>query len=81
MASWCLLSSVRESISPEPLGTKDGGWTIPCWSNVIGSPIREGATVTDETNDSPEDTTITGGVVVVAIVEMWDIMNYKNVQE
>ena len=45
------------------------------------APFMEGATVTDETDDSPEDTTVTGRVVVVAIVETWDITNYKNVQE
>ena len=34
------------------------------------NPVREGATVTNETDDRPEDTTITRGVVVIAIVEM-----------
>ena len=29
----------------------------------------EGATVTDDIDDIPEDTTVTGGVVVVAVVE------------
>ena len=33
-------------------------------------PCQGRATVTDETKDRPEDTTITGGVVVIAIVEM-----------
>ena len=48
---------------PEPLGIKGGGGTMP-W--LTGNPIREGATVTD---DRPEDTTVTGGVVVGAVVE------------
>ena len=43
--------------------------------------MREEATVTVETNDRPEDTTITRVVVVIAIVETCDIMYYKNVQE
>ena len=33
--------------------------------------------VTDEIDDRSEDTTITGGVVVVAMVDMQDIMSYK----
>ena len=34
--------------------------------------------VTDDRDDIPEDTTFTGGVVVIAVVvETWDIMNYK----
>ena len=41
---------------------------------LTGSPVREGTTVTD---DRPEDTTVTGGVVVGAMVEMQDIMHYK----
>ena len=51
---------------PEPLGIKGGGGTMP-W--LTGNPIREGATVTDDTDDRPEDTTVTGGVVVGAVVE------------
>ena len=31
-------------------------------------PIKEGATVTDEIDDIPEDTTVTGGVVLIAVV-------------
>ena len=37
--------------------------------------------VTDETDDSPEDSTLTGGVVVIAVVDMGNIMNYKKVQD
>ena len=37
---------------------------------LTGNPVREGATVTDETDDRPEDTIVTGGVVVIAVVEM-----------
>ena len=33
--------------------------------------------VTDEIDDRPEDTTITEGVVVIAMVDMQDIINYK----
>ena len=36
--------------------------------HVVGSPIKEGATVTDDIDDIPEDTTVTGGVVVIAMV-------------
>ena len=36
--------------------------------------------VTDETDESPEDTTVTGGVVVIGVVDTQDIMNYKKVQ-
>ena len=57
---------------PEPLGIKGGGGTMP-W--LTGNPVREGATVTDDTDDRPEDTTVTGGEVVGAVVEMWDIMH------
>ena len=39
-------------------------------SVLTGNPVREGATVTDDTDDRPEDTTVTGGVVVGAVVEM-----------
>ena len=46
---------------------------MPCWSKLTEYPIREGATVTDDTDEGPEDTTVTGGVVVGTIVEMWDI--------
>ena len=49
---------------PESLGIKGCGGTMP-W--LTENPIREGATVTD---DRPEDTTVTGGVVVGAVVEM-----------
>ena len=41
------------------------------------NPVREGATVNDDTDERPEDTTVTGGVVVGAVVEMQDIMHYK----
>ena len=51
---------------PEPLSIKGGGGMMP-W--LIGNPIREGATITDDTDDRPEDTTVTGGVVVGAVVE------------
>ena len=37
---------------------------------LTGNPVREGATVTDDTDDRPEDTTVTGGVVVGAAVEI-----------
>ena len=52
---------------PEPFGIKGDGGTMP-W--LTGNPIREGATVTDDTDDRPEDTTVTGGVVVGAVVKM-----------
>ena len=39
----------------------------PPW--LTGNPVREGATDTDDTDDRPEDTTVTGGVVVGAVVE------------
>ena len=55
---------------PEPLGIKGGGITTPCWSKLTGNTVRKGATVTDETDDRPEDTTVTGVVVVRAVVEM-----------
>ena len=48
---------------PEPLGIKGGGGTTP-W--LTGNPVREGATDTD---DRLEDTAVTGGVVVGAVVE------------
>ena len=37
---------------------------------LTGKPVREGATVTDDSDDRPEDTTVMGGVVVGAVVEM-----------
>ena len=37
--------------------------------SLLETPVREGAMVTDETKDRPEDTTVNGGVVVIAIVE------------
>ena len=38
-------------------------------TNIVGSPIKEGATVTGDKDDIPEYTTVTGGgVVVVAMV-------------
>ena len=45
--------------------------------SLLETPVREGAIVTDDMEDMPEDTTITEGVVVRAVVEMWDIMHYK----
>ena len=33
-------------------------------------PCQEGATDTDDIDDRPEDTTVTGGVVVGAVVKM-----------
>ena len=36
---------------------------------LTGNPVREEATVTDDTDDRPKDTTVTGGVVVGAVVE------------
>ena len=51
---------------PELLGIKGGGGTTP-W--LTGNPVREGATDTDDTDDRPEDTTVTGGVVVGAVVD------------
>ena len=33
-------------------------------------PVREGVTVTDDTDNKPKDTTVTGGVVVRAVVAM-----------
>ena len=47
--------------------SKGGGGTTP-W--LTGNPVREGATDTDDTDDRPEDTTVIGGVVVGAVVEM-----------
>ena len=41
------------------------------------NPVREGATATDDMKDRPEDTTVTGGVAVRAVVETLDIMQYK----
>ena len=38
-------------------------------SKLTGNPVREGTTVTDNTDDRPEDTTLTGGVVVGAVEE------------
>ena len=35
----------------------------PC-HGLLETPVREGATDTDDTDDRPEDTTVTGGVVV-----------------
>ena len=34
---------------------------------IIGSPIKEGAIVTNYTVDKPEDTTVTGRVVVIVM--------------
>ena len=34
---------------------------------IVGSPIKEGAIVTNDRDDIPEDTTVTGGVVVIAV--------------
>ena len=44
----------------------------PCHADpsLLGNAVREGATVTDDTEDRLEDTSVTGGVVVRAIVEM-----------
>ena len=62
----CCSTEMELRTPPELLGIKGGG-TMP-W--LTGNPVREGATVTDDTDDRPEDTTVTGGVVVGAMVEM-----------
>ena len=36
--------------------------------SVAGTPIKERAMITNERDDIPEDTTITGGVVVIAVI-------------
>ena len=36
--------------------------------NIVASPIKHGATVTDDIDGIPEDTTVTGGVVVITMV-------------
>ena len=63
----CCSTEMETRTPPEPLSIKGGGGTIP-W--LTGNPVREGATDTDDTDDRPEDTTVTGGVVVGAMVEM-----------
>ena len=35
---------------------------------IVGSPIKEGAMVTNDRDDISEDTTVTGVVVVIAMV-------------
>ena len=41
----------------------------PCHGS-LETRVREGATVTNDTDDRPEDTTVTGEVVVGAVVKM-----------
>ena len=77
------VAAVAQKLSQEHLqslsASRGGGLTTPCWSKLTGNPVREGATVTDDMEDRPEDTTVTGGVVVGAVVETWDIVHYKRV--
>ena len=57
------------------LSVSSGGRTTSHWPSIAGSPIKEGAMVTDERDDKPEDMTVTDRVVVIAVVvEAWDIM-------
>ena len=67
-------AAVAQKLSQEHLqsllASRGGGGTTTCWSKLTGNPVREGATVTDDTDDRPEDTTVTTGVVLRAIVEM-----------
>ena len=64
MGVCCCSTEMEPRTPPEPLSIKGGGGTMP-W--LTGNPVREGATVTDYRQ---EDTTVTGGVVVGAVVEM-----------
>ena len=58
----------RPRTPPEHLGVRGGGRTTSCGPDIVRSPIKEGTTVTDDIDDIPEDTTVTEGVVAVAMV-------------
>ena len=63
-------AAVAQKLSQEHLQSLLASRVVvePCHADpsLLGNPVRAGATVTD---DKPEDTTVTGGVVVGAVVE------------
>ena len=67
-------TAVAQKLSQEHLQSLSASRLVvePCHADPssTGNPVREGATVTDDTDDRPEDTTVTRGVLVRAIVEM-----------
>ena len=66
-------AAVAQKLSQEHLQRLSGSTVVvkPCHADpsLLETPVREGATVTHDTDDRPEDTTVTRGVVVRAIVE------------
>ena len=67
-------AAVAQKLSQEHLQSLSASRVVmePCHampSTLTGNPVREGATVMDDMEDRPEDTTVTGGVVVGAVVK------------